>query len=232
MRPIRGLTLVAAIAMAALPAVFSRIARGDITYNFTMNTQPLLDDAADGPYSLFFGLNGSNGSIVTLSDFNFGGGSAGVDDFEFGATGDAANPPIVLGPASGASLLLEDFTPGTVLDYTIDVNANLSSSSPDTFDFAIVGANYNSGSDLPTVQPGGPGDLAQLVMDVPELTPSTWGFDTTADANLDAGGSPTLTLATTSVPEPGSQSAALAIVAMIFGWSVRRRTARRRAVEA
>jgi hypothetical protein len=223
----RGLPIVVAIAMAAMPAMFTRVARADVVYNFTMNTTPLQADGVDGPYSLFFGLNGSNGSTVTLSDFNLGGGSAGADDLEFGARGDAANPPIVLGPASGGSILTEEFTPGTVLDYMIDVNPSLSSSSPDTFDFAIIGAKYNGGSDLPTLQ-GSPDDLAQLVMDVPELTPSTYDFDTTVDSNL-ASGDPVLTLVSTAVPLPASGAMSLVLMGMMLVWSMRRKSVPQRA---
>jgi hypothetical protein len=50
-------------------------AHADFIYNVTLNTAPLVGNAA-GPFSLDFQLTGTGNNTVTLSRFQFGGGAA------------------------------------------------------------------------------------------------------------------------------------------------------------
>ena len=209
----------------AMPGVWCQSSRADVVYDFTVNTQPLIDDTADGlPYYLGFSLFNLNGSTVTLSNFQFGGGSATPPGLGFGnVTGDATSS-IVLGSGTVIDEFYEAFTPGTQLSFQIDASPMFGSPPADFFDFFITDDLLNN---LPTVDPSGNDNLAQLTFDVPQLTPNTYAFDTTAQTftgnYLDDGGEPTLTPASAPVPLPRAAGMVVGLLAIVLGVSMRRK---------
>ncbi len=172
-RQIKGIKL-AAIAAACLLGA-ARAARADDSYIFNMSTAGFAGNAA-GPFYLDFQLfSGSSvDNTVTLSAFNFGGGSAGpvytqssatafiplpAVEPAGGATGSAAtsvvltDEPTVNPSAAVFNEIIEGFTPGSTLDFDFDSTNGLADSTkatPDEFSFAILD---HKGDELATNAP-------------------------------------------------------------------------------
>jgi hypothetical protein len=166
------------IAAASIAAAFGGSARADNTYLFSMDTTPFVGNSA-GPFYLDFQLSqggGGTNNNVTLSDFTFGGGSAGAVYTQSagtpflmippvepagGASGSAAtqveltDDPSVNSAAASFNELIEAFTPGNSLSFMVDATANLADPArftPDEFSFGIL---EGSGAQVPTTAPNG-----------------------------------------------------------------------------
>lgn len=192
------LTLLAATIASAAP----------ITVNFDTSVLPA------GSYYIDIQLNsgddpiGNGNNSATLSGFQFGGGSAVLQQLDGGATGTVAGGfTIVDTDASGFNAILLSLTPGSSLRFNLDVTNNFTSGlNPDQLSFALLDNGFN-----PIVSSG---NGALLTIDLgtgalPQLLPADAAF---------GGGSVTLT----GVPEP--QTLTLLVPALAVGiFRLRRR---------
>ena len=169
----------------------------------TIDTSPL-----SGIQTIGFGLTNSDGSAntVSLSAFDFGGGSAvsGSQDCTFGGlfsgagcSGDLTSG-VTLEDVDVAALFTQQFEAGSTLSFLLTSTNNYSGPVPDQFAFYLCDATISacfsddeSGAMLLLDLVGGP------------LTPSSFVRFGAAGAGLDA---PTVTEAPVSVPvpEPGT----------------------------
>jgi len=134
-----------------------RAASGGVIYNVTFDTTPLVDHPA-GPFYLDLaftdgsGVNDAN-NTVTLSTFNFGGGSALGGPFVFGGASGAIETGVTITDNTFLSLFEEPFVAGFQLSFTLDLTSNDDASGiPDRFTFFVLDS---SGVPLPTLAPSG-----------------------------------------------------------------------------
>ncbi|SRR5579875_91984 len=127
--------------------------KADIVYNFSMNTTPLV---GNGPFALDLQFldgsgSGDGNNTVTLTNFAFGGGlPSGVGTATGGASGSLA-AGVTLQDTSFFNEYYENFTPGTLLSFTIDTtNVPDAGGTPDLFTVALLDSN---GNELPTTGP-------------------------------------------------------------------------------
>jgi hypothetical protein len=146
------------VALSAVPGV----ARADEIFTVKLNTEVLTTtpDAAAGPFSLAFQLVQGDGTnptnTATVSDFTFGGGSAGAcptNCITFGdVTGDATGT-IGLSTSDAFEAIIQTFTPGSQLSFQVDLSTNPNTGlAPDAFGFSILDS---SDSPIPTQDPSG-----------------------------------------------------------------------------
>jgi len=190
----------------ALAAWSAPNCRASLIYNVSMNTSPLIGEAA-GPFSLAFQLidgssAGDANNTVILSNFLFGvGGSASGSPTVFGdATGDLSSG-ITLTDSSFFNALAQSFNPGSSLSFRFQVSTNVDAGgTPDEFSFSILDS---SGAEIPT---NGFVD-AFLILDIDSSnpTPQTFSSDPSRPPQGGGGG---ITLdapqAATAIPEPGT----------------------------
>ncbi len=195
------------LTLALLGIVAAASPADAVTYNFYMDTAPLVGEVA-GPFSLEFQLNDGSGTgdglnPATLSDFNFGGGAtAGAPSLIGGATGDASTS-ISITESSFFNQFIQPFTPGSELDFQLSLSTNVQPGPvPDQFTFSILDS---TGSELPTLSFF---DVF-VEIDIDSGNPSVLTFPTDTTQTPVAGGppidiaAPIATLAGT-VPEPES----------------------------
>jgi hypothetical protein len=192
-------------------------ARADLSWTVTLDTSPLAGDYT-GPFGLDFELIGSGGNTVTLSQFSFGGGSAGPGSafLTGGVSGDLGGS-VVLNDATGfLNDFNQQFTPGGTLSFTVDSTLvpPPSGGFPDNFSMVIFYAyDPTNGYDpaggpapplIPTQDPTGLDTF--LTIDV------NGSGSTTAVGYSSADGSIPITVTQiNAVPEPSSA------LMMLFG---------------
>ena len=143
-----------------------------ITFTITTDTSPLIGQAS-GPFSLDFQFIDGSGSgdannTVTLSAFNFYGGSwTGSPTLTGGASTGAGT--ITLTDSSFFNELFQGFTPGTKLSFQVSMTTALDAGAPDEFSFAILDSTL---SEIPTM---GPGD-AFVTVDIDSANPTIQTF--------------------------------------------------------
>jgi PEP-CTERM motif-containing protein len=153
-------------------------------------------------FQLFDGTGlGNANTMVTLSNFDFGGGSAVGGTFGSGdATGSLASE-IDLTDSSFFNELFQQFTPGSSLQFDLHINsAPQGGLTPDSFAFAILD---NTWSNLPTLAPGS--DVFALV-EIGDGAPVVETFASNPDI-APAGGGDGLSIGAPSVqavPEPST----------------------------
>ena len=193
-------------------------ALGDIFYNVTLDTTPLVGHPA-GP--LYFEVVFTDGSgfgdgnnTVTLGDVAFGGGSALGSPFVFGGASGSLETGVTITDSEFLSLFVEQFTPGLQLSFSLGLTSNDDLSGiPDEFTFFILD---NSGVPLPTLAPTG--DYF-ITADLGSTGPvfHTYGTDPTRAPTVGdpiTMGAPEITAA--PVPEPGT----LALLSLGLGTTV------------
>ncbi len=178
----------------------------NVVYTVNLDTSPLMSVAGD--YALAFQLNDGSGAgdannTVTLSNFNFGGGSAAGCPVNCtllgGASGDATTT-VNLTDSSFFNSLAQRFTPGSGLSFKVDLATNLDAGGvADFFGFSIL----LDGSAIPTQDPLGADTL--LAVDIDTSNPLLVPFATAAGSPA-ALTAPTVALAPPpgQIPEPGS----------------------------
>jgi hypothetical protein len=194
MPPLRVIVLSIVLLSAAASA------RAD-TLLFTLDTSPL-----SGIQTLAFGLTNSDSSAnqVSLSAFDFGGGSAvaGSQDCTFGGffsglgcSGDMTSG-VTLDDVDLAAFFTQQFDAGSTLSFLLTSTNNYTGPVPDQFAFYLCNATINtcysddaSGAMLLLDLVGGP------------LSPSSFVPFGASGQGLD---SPTVTAAPVAVPEPGT----------------------------
>ncbi len=206
-----------ALLIVSLAAVSA--ARANSITLVTLDTTPLTvaPAASAGPFSLAFQLtDGSQASNNTalLSNFVFGGGSAGsgcpaaLAPCAFGgASGDIATS-VILHDTSPFNAFVQTFTPGTFLSFRIDLTTNVDTGgTPDAFAFSVLDS---TGASIPTLDSSGADTLLSASIDSASLIFLASASDPTR--NTQGGLGPSITTAApivtpqapTAVPEPTS----------------------------
>ena len=170
----------------------ARLAYADIAYNLSINTAALVGHPA-GPFSLNFQLNdggsGDANNIATLSNFQFGGGSAlGSPSTIGGASGDLS-ATVVITDTEFLNSFTQQFIAGSVLSFHLGLTTSVDSPgfAPDQFSFAMLD---NSGGEIPTSGRAVVGSDVLLLIDIDSENPNVQVFE--------------LAPTTAPVPEPSS----------------------------
>ena len=205
-----GWLVPAALAMAAT-------AQANVVYTVNLNTAAISGAAG---YDIAFSFQdgegiGDNNNSATLSNFNFGGGSAaGAPVLSGDATGDIATS-VTLTDSVFSSLLIEGFTPGNSLSFKLDLTTNVDAGgTPDFFGFSIL----SGGVSLPTLDDTGGDNLLYFNIDSANPTPAAWA---TARASQVALAAPVVTTSGGQLPVP--DTAALLGLGLATLWVIRRR---------
>lgn len=118
-------------------------ARADsITFNVNVNTSSLIGNAT-GPFSLNFQMTNGNSASnsITISNFSFDSGApAGGISYIGGASGDLSGT-VSLNDTEFLNDFAQEFTPGSMLSFTLTLTTNYAGGTPDLFTFAILDAN-------------------------------------------------------------------------------------------
>lgn len=184
------------------------------TLGFTVDTSNL----TSGTFALQFQLtNGNAGGVntVSLSNFNFGGGSAaGGATLQGGASGSLASGVTLVDNAGFLSLFTQGFAPGNSLSFTLNSTENFTGGAPDFFGMAIL---FN-GNPLLTAGPAN-----QLIAVNLQNPLAVTTFATTFSRTSPSVAAPTFENGGTGVPEPSTYLTMLAPLA----WLVYRRKAQK-----
>jgi len=130
--------------------------RADITYRVTIATDAL-QGAPAGPFyvdfQLFDGTGAGNANTtVSLSNFNFGGGSSVAGTFDAGGVSGSLDSNITLTDSSFYNEFYQGFTPGSTLQFDLQISSSPQGGvTPDSFAFAFLDSTL---SNLPTLAPG------------------------------------------------------------------------------
>lgn len=143
-------------------------------FNVSINTSGLPTLSSGDNYNLDFQLNGSNGSEVTLNNFQLGGGSiTGTPQLTDAVTGSIDTGSIILGPTSLSNPFNEydeGFVPGNrTLSFDVNFNPVMTGSTPDNFVFGL----YDSNGAFSTTGPDG-FELATLDLTKTNFASSDW----------------------------------------------------------
>ena len=132
-------------------------ASGDMIYNVTLNTAPLVGHPA-GPFYVEWTFTDGSGvgdanNTVTMSNINFGGGSALGGPLVFGGASGSLETGVTITDSSVLSLFAEQFAPGLQLSFSLDLTSNDDAGgTPDGLTFFVLD---RSGVPLPTLAPLG-----------------------------------------------------------------------------
>ncbi|MGC4083144.1 MAG: NF038129 family PEP-CTERM protein [Vicinamibacterales bacterium] len=190
---------IALLFVASLVVPASRAQATSLTfYQVSFDTSALI---GAGVFALDFQLNdgGSDpgSSEVTLSNFDFDTGSAGASlSTGSGVTGSLATG-VTITDTDFFNQFLQEFTPGSVLSFTLGLGLGGSLATPDLFTLAIIDTN-GTGVEIPTLSPFGTTFLEFLTGDTaPQAYASAPGAFDVAAPTVDP-------LVDTAVPEPTS----------------------------
>jgi hypothetical protein len=130
-----------------LVALLATVAgRADTSFNVWLDTSTLVGNPA-GPFALDFQLNdgagfGDGSNTATLSNFQFGGGSAaGLPTWFGGAAGDLSTS-VVLTDTDPFNEFYQTFIPGAWLSFKVLLSTHfIPGDTPDLFSFAILDGN-------------------------------------------------------------------------------------------
>src|SRR5271169_1785517 len=163
--------------VAALAVVVSQpIAYGNSITTETLNTAALVGSPA-GPFSLALvftdgsGLGDAN-NTATLSNFSFGGGSAGsVITTLGGVSGDLGSSVSML-DSSFFNLFVASFVPGSSLSFLMDLTTNVDAGGiPDELSLVLF---QGDGLPVPTSDPSGVDSLLRVDINSGQPTVSTF----------------------------------------------------------
>jgi len=197
---------VQALIAAAFVYLAAATCHADFIFSVVTDTAPLIGHPA-GPFSLEFQLNDGSGTndgnnTALLSDFDFHGGHpVGSATLIGGASGDLGSN-IVLADNDFLNEFFQEFTPGPLLTFTVDLSLNVDAGpQPDQFSFAILDCTL---IEIPT---RGPADALVLV-DITG-TPVIRTFASDPSRPTGCGGEPVF-LSAPRIDEPRSLALALA----------------------
>lgn len=202
----------------ALFLSFAGLVFGDTI--FTLDTMPLQTSSA-GPFTLDFQLDEGDGqangyNTVTLSNFNFGGGS--VNTSPSSSTGGIAvtSSPLEVVLSENTSFYNDvefSFTPGTSLAFTFSSTTNDDPVAPDAFTFAIYD---NSGNEIATTNPNGFNSFIEVDL-TSNGSPVNTILSGSAPGASVALNPPTQSSSNTSTPEP-SYLIPVGLLMALGGW--------------
>jgi len=160
-------------------ATLQRSAQADAIYDVSINTSPLISNAA-GPFSLDFQFTDGSGTgdgnnTATVSNFTFGAGSATGTPTTSGTVSGDLTSGFSLTDSNFFNEFTQTFTPGNELTFTVDLTTNVDAGGvPDEFSFDILDS---TGSEIPTL---GTFDYL-LLADIDSSQPTLYGYgsDTT-----------------------------------------------------
>jgi hypothetical protein len=183
-------------------------------------TASLDSSALVGPFELVFVLTDGSGTgdannTVTLSNFLFGGGSAGSVDasLSFGGESGDLSSGVALVDSFFVNIFASSFTPGSALSFDFSLTTNVDAGgTPDQFSFELL---HSDGTSVNTTDPSGANSLLTVNLDSAHPGISTFASELTpAPIVVEAG----------VAPEPSS----LALFAIALAgalWPVRRHEA-------
>lgn len=133
------------VSIAAVLAAAASV-RADITYHVNVNTAGLIGSPSAPLYldfQLFDGTGLGNGSTtVSVSNFNFGGGSSAADNFGTGGVSGSLDSGLTLTDLSFYNEYFQGFTPGSTLQFDVQIDSTAQGGlTPDEFAFAILDNN-------------------------------------------------------------------------------------------
>lgn len=140
-------------------AVVTPAASGSTTsiYRVTLNTAPLVGHPA-GPFTLWLAFTDGSGTgdgnnTVTLSNVDFGGGSASGNPTLFGGASGALETGVTMTDSLALNEFWESFNAGSTLQFTLSLStAHDEGDIPDGFILYILDS---SGAQIPTLAPAG-----------------------------------------------------------------------------
>ncbi len=201
--------LILCVALSCVPACVQAT-----TYQVSLDTSPLVGSAA-GPFSVSFQMSDGSGTgdgnnAAILSAFMFGTGASSGSPLLIGSALGDLSSGVVFTDASGIAFFAQTFTPGSVLQFQLDLTTNVDGGPiADAFTFFILDSTLTA---LPTTA-GAPFDmLAEIDIDSANPTVMTFAGDTSRSPS--AGGDPIGLSAPTfvsTVPEPNSALLALPV---------------------
>ena len=213
-QPLHTKSVLRVLALAAAVAASTIIGHAQLSYQVVVDTHSLVANPA-GPFSLDFQLNdgsgfGDSNNWATISNFQFGGGSAlGSATTTGNAIGSLSSSVALTDTDPLLNEFYQGFTPGAWLSFKVTLSTNVDSGvTPDVFSFSVLDSNLFN---LPTTSFGTDTFLA---VNIDSATPTIATY-ASADGSIPA------PLAT-AVPEAstyGLCAGALAFMAVI----VRRR---------
>ena len=174
----------------------------NVIYVVTLNTTSI----AGGNYTLAFQLTDGSGTgdannTATLTDFNFGIGSAAgcpVNCTLLGGVNGDATSSVILNDSAFFNAFAERFTPGNILSFKLDLTTVAEIPTPDAFAFSILDS---VGDPILTLDPLASSFLS-IDIDSAQPTPLLWATDPGSPVAINA---PTLSAPPPAgVPEPGS----------------------------
>jgi len=145
--------------------LLSTAASHAITYNVDLKTASLAGLPAEGPYYLDFQFATGSGAVgnntISISNFNFTGGSATGSASLFGTASGSLTSGVTLKDSPTPSELYQQFTTGTsdigfTVNTTLNVDAGL---TPDMFSVAILDSSLGYPAQIFTTAP----DTASLI---------------------------------------------------------------------
>ena len=138
-------------------SVLCQTASAGVIYNVTLDTAPLVGHPA-GPFYVELTFTDGSGvgdanNTVTMSNINFGGGSALGSALVFGGASGSLETAVTITDSSVLSLFSEQFAPGLQLSFSLDLTSNDDAGgTPDGFTFFVLDS---SGVSIPTLAPFG-----------------------------------------------------------------------------
>jgi hypothetical protein len=197
--------------IAVLSCFTCQLGQADVVYDVALNTVGLIGHPA-GPFSVAFQLTdgsfvGDGNNTVGISNFQFGGGGVSGSAVTLGnVTGDLTSS-VTLTDSTFLNYLIQQFTPGNVLSFTVSATTNTDSGGAvDDFSFSILDS---FGQQLPT-RGGLIAPFFDVFIDISfdSSTPTVQTFASDPSRTPGGGGAPisTGTPQVTTVPEPASLS--------------------------
>jgi hypothetical protein len=200
-------------------AILAASAFADVIYNVSIDTSPLIGSSAQ-PFTLDLQFSDGSGvgdanNTVLLSGFSFGSGAPLGSPFPAigGVSGDLGSSVTML-DSSFFNEFDQEFTPGAILTFTLDLTTNADIAAPDEFSLGILDS---TGQEIPTHDPGN----ALIVADILAGSVNVSTFATDSTTSPPAGGPPIAipapqVTAVSAAPEPGTllllSTACLALV--------------------
>lgn len=191
-------------------------------YHITVDTSSLASSSLVGlaPFSLDFQFNNGvqlSNNTATVSNFDFGGGSAVGSATQFGGAAGDIGASLTFDNSSAFQELFQAFTPGNSLSFDISLSQNVDGITPDAFAFAILD---NALANIPTDSAFG--DDTLLHADITTTDPLS-----VAQLNLSSGADEFSSVTLVAIPEPNFAFGALLLVAFCGYEMLGRRRQRR-----